>query len=197
MKKLISAAFAVFACATTAYADIYKMDPDHTEVRFYWNHAGLTEQSGEWGIIDGEIKFDPEKIDETEVSIEIDAASIDTGVAKLDEHLTSSDFFDVKKHPKITFNSTGVKQTGAKSVLVTGDLTIKENSKPVEVDVELVFQGKNPLGDFFDYYKGEWLGVQATSTIVRSDFGVGMFAPLTSDRVRLEISAEMRKGGWE
>ena len=197
MKNLIAAALVSLSFSGAAFADVYKMDPGHTEVRFYWNHAGLTEQSGEWGKVDGEIEFDRDNIEATKVTIEIDAASIDTGVADLDKHLRSADFFDVEKHPKITFVSTSAKQTGAKSVLVTGDLSIKDTTNPVEVDVELVFEGENPLGGFFDYYKGEWIGVHASGTLVRSDFGVGMFAPLTSDRIRLEIATEMRKGGWE
>jgi len=197
MKTLLAGALAGLTIGSIAHADVYKMDPGHTEVRFYWNHAGLTEQSGEWGVVDGKIDFDPENVEDTKVFIEIQASSIDTGVDGLDKHLRSADFFDVEKHPTITFKSMNVKQTGANSVLVTGDLTIKDKSNPVVVDAELVFQGKNPLGDFFDYYKGEWIGVQATSTLVRSEFGVGMFAPLTSDRIRLEIASEMRKGGWE
>lgn len=197
MKTWIAAALVSLAFSSPALADIYKMDPGHTEVRFYWNHAGLTEQSGEWGKVDGEIDFDPENIENTKATIEIDAASIYTGVPDLDKHLRGPDFFDVEKHPKITFTSTSAKQTGANTVLLTGDLGIKDISKPIELDVELVFSGENPLGGFFDYYKGEWLGVQASGTLVRSEFGVGMFAPLTSDRIRLEISTEMRKGGWE
>ncbi len=195
MKTLIAAALATFAFSGVAQADVYKMDPDHTEVRFYWNHVGLTEQSGEWGVVDGEINFDPEKIEDTSISIEIDAASIYTGVEGLDKHLKSADFFDVEKHPTITFKSTGVKQTGAKSVLMTGDLSIKDKSNPIEIDVELVFQGEHPLGGFFDKYKGDWIAVHGSSSLVRSDFGVGMFAPLTSDRVRLQISSEMVKAG--
>ncbi len=195
MKTLIAAALTTFAFGGFAQADVYKMDADHTEVRFYWNHVGLSEQSGEWAVVDGEINFDPEKVEETSISIEIDAASIDTGVEGLDKHLKGADFFDVENHPKITFKSTKVKQTGANSVLMTGDLSIKDTSNPVEIDVELVFQGKHPLGGFFDKYKGDWISVHGSSSLVRSDFGVGMFAPLTSDRIRLKISSEMQKVG--
>ena len=79
MKKfLLSTAFA--ALATSASAEIYKFDPGHTEVRFYYNHAGLSEQSGQWKVIDGEVDFDPENVGATTVSVTVDATSVDTGV---------------------------------------------------------------------------------------------------------------------
>ncbi len=197
MKVLFSAALAMLTFSSSAMADIYKMDPGHTEVRFYWNHAGLTEQSGEWGKVDGDIFFDPENIEASKLDIEIDAASIDTGVDGLDTHLRGDDFFDVEEHPKITFKSTSVKQSGADTVVITGDLTIKDKTEPFSFEASLVFKGKNPLGEFFDYYKGDWIGVQATGSMLRSNYGVGKYAPLTSDSIRLEISSELRKGGWE
>ena len=60
----------------------------------------------------------------------------------------------------------------------------------------MTFQGAHPLGAFIEYYEGEWIGAEATADLLRSELGVGQFAPLTSDAVRLEISTEMRAGGW-
>jgi len=102
----------------------------------------------------------------------------------------------VKNHPQITFVSGEAVQTGADTLRLTGDITVKGQSAPATLDVTLTFMGSHPLGGFADYYKGEWIGVEATSTVLRSELGVGLFAPLTSDAVRLEISAEMRAGGW-
>ncbi|KZK76257.1 Protein YceI [Pseudovibrio sp. W64] len=187
---------ASLAFTASAQAASYKFDPTHTEVRFYYNHAGLTEQSGEWKVVGGEVEFDPAKIEETKVSVTIDPASVDTGVEPLDEHLKGSDFFDAEKFPEITFVSTSVKQTGATAVTLVGDLTIRDQKHPVELDFQLKHNGPHPLGSYFDYYQGQWIGVEGKGAILRSDFGVGKFAPLTSDRVRLEISAEMREGGW-
>lgn len=196
MKPIFLGALVAFAFGSTGFAAEYKLDPGHTEVRFYWDHAGLTEQSGEWGEVNGTIIFDPENVEATSVSLEIPAASVDTGVTGLDDHLKSADFFEAETYPTITFQSTGVKQASANSVVLTGDLTVKDNTKPIELDVELTFQGQHPLGGFFEYYQGEWIAIEATGTLLRSDFGVGKFAPLTSDRIRLEIAAEMRQGGW-
>ena len=183
--------------ATTAQAEIYKFDPTHTEVRFYYNHAGLSEQSGQWKVIGGEVSFDPNDIQATTVTVTVDPASVDTGVMALDDHLKSADFFDVESYPEITFTSTGVTQTSVDTITLVGDLTIKDNTKPITMNFTLNHNGPHPLGEFFDYYQGEWIGVQGTGDMLRSDYGVGMFAPVTSDHVRLEISAEMRAGGWE
>ncbi len=186
--------------ATTASAEIYKFDPGHTEIRFYYDHAGLSEQSGQWTVIGGEVDFDPANVEATKVTVTVDPASISTGVTALDDHLKSADFFDVGNFPEITFTSTSASQTGDNTLTLVGDLTIKDQTAPVTLNMVLNHNGPHPpLGEFFDYYKGgEWIGVEGTADMLRSDYGVGMFAPpVTSDEVRLEISAEMRAGGWE
>lgn len=197
-KALLGATFlAATTLATAASADIYKFDAGHTEIRFYWNHAGLTEQHGQWKMIDGEVDFDPENIAATTVTVTVDPTSIDTGVDALDEHLKSADFFEVDTFKTITFTSTGVEQTGDNTINLVGDLTVKDNTKPLTMSFTLNHNGAHPLGEFVEYYQGDWIGVEGTGEMLRSDYGVGKFAPLTSDEVRLEISAELRKGGWE
>ena len=196
MKTFATSAF-LLALAAPAVAETYHLDPGHTEVRFSWNHAGLTEQNGEWTEISGTLEFDPSNVSATSAQITINPDSIHTGVVALDDHLKSSDFFDIKKYPKITFTSTGAVQTGAKNLRLSGDLTIKDKTQPVVLDVEMTFEGEHPLGGYFDYFKGDWMGIHATTTLIRSDFDIGMFAPTTSDAVNVEISAEIRAGGWE
>ena len=196
MKRLILATTAALALSGAAFAESYVLDSSHTEVRFSWNHAGLTTQTGEWTNVSGTIDFDPADGAATKAVIEIDAASLHTGFAALDTELKGATFFDVENHPTITFVSTSAVQTGAKAMRLTGDITVKGESAPAVLDVALTFEGAHPLGEFFDYYKGEWLGAEAVSTLLRSDLGVGAFGPLTSDEVQLEISAEMRAGGW-
>lgn len=196
MKHFLLASAASLALGASAYADSYVFDPGHTEVRFYYNHAGLSEQSGEWTVSGGQVEFDADDLAATKVSVTIDASSVDTGVTDLDNHLKGSDFFDVGAHPEITFVSTSVAQTAANSITMIGDLTIKGVSKQVTLDFALNHNGPHPLGQFIEYYEGDWIGVEGGGELLRSDFGVGMFAPLTSDRVRLAISAELKKGGW-
>ncbi len=178
-------------------AETYHLDPGHTDVRFFWDHAGVSEQSGRWNAVSGTAEFDDGDVGATTVSVTIKADSVNTGVAALDEHLVSADFFEASAHPEITFTSTSAVQTTASGLQLTGDLTIKGNTKPITLDVDLVHMGKHPLGAFIPYYEGEWIGVRAQGTILRSDFGVGKFAPLTSDRIRLVINSEMKAGGFE
>jgi len=196
MKQLLLGT-ALMVTATAANAEIYKFDPGHTEIRFYYNHAGLSEQSGQWKVIGGEVDFDPANVEATKVTVTVDPASVDTGVSALDDHLKSGDFFDVGNFPEITFTSTSATQTGDNTLTLVGNLSIKDQTAPVTLNMVLNHNGAHPLADFFDYYQGEWIGVEGTGDILRSDFGVGMFAPITSDEVRLEISAELRAGGWE
>ena len=180
-----------------AWADTYHLDPGHTEIRFFWNHAGVSEQSGRWDGVEGTVDFKADDLAATKVSVTIKADSVNTGVGKLDEHLTSADFFETSAHPEITFSSTSAVQTSAQGLQMTGDLTIKGQTQPIVLDVELIHQGTHPLGAFIPYYQGEWLGIRATGTMLRSEFGVGKFAPLTSDRIKLVINSEMRLDGWD
>jgi polyisoprenoid-binding protein YceI len=193
MRHSVLAIAGALMVAAPAAAATYGLDAGHTEVRFYWDHAGVSEQSGEWGDVSGTVEFDPENIEATSISVTIKAASISTGFGPLDDHLRSGDFFEVEAHPEITFVSTGAVKTGPESVRLTGDLTIKETTKPVTLDVTLTHMGPHPVGQFLpEYYGGEWLGVRATGTLIRSEFGVGFGAPLTSDHILLDISTELK-----
>ncbi len=194
IRPLFAVALAATLSAGSSLADpvTYAPDPGHTEVRFVWNHAGVSEQSGRWGKVGGSITLDPNNIGAASLSITIDPASLQTGVAGLDKHMKSPDMFDIEKHTTITFVSTSVEQTGEKSAKVTGDLTIKGITKPMTLDVELVHLGAHPVGQYLDYYKGQWLGVKATGKLTRSEWDVGFGAPLTSDEIRLEINSEMK-----
>lgn len=197
MRKLILAAAALAAfIGPAAWAETYHLDPGHTDVRFFWNHAGVSEQSGRWDGTTGTVDFSKDAPTDTKIAVTIKADTVNTGVTALNEHLKNADFFEVEAHPDITFVSTGAVQTGAQGLQITGDLTVKGTTKPITLDVELVHMGKHPLGAFIPYYEGEWIGVKATGTLLRSEFGLGMFAPLTSDHIRLVINAEMRAGGW-
>ena len=109
MRLLAIAALAgALATVAPAVADTYHLDPGHTDVRFFWNHAGVSEQSGRWDGVSGTVDFDKEDVGATAVSVTIKADSVNTGVGKLDEHLISADFFETSAHPEISFKSTGV-----------------------------------------------------------------------------------------
>lgn len=176
-------------------AETYAFDPGHTQVRASWDHAGYSEQSLHFRQVEGGATIDFDNPANTSLSVTIPIAGVDSGVEAFDKHLSSADFFEVEKHPAATFVSTAVEKTGDTTLSVTGDLTIKGITKPVTLDVTVNSSGEHPLGQFIDYYKGEWVGVTATTTIIRSEWGLGYGAPITSDEVDLFISTEMKAAG--
>lgn len=193
LKALLTAAV---LAASPLHAATFELDPGHTEIRFIWNHAGVSEQSGKWGDVSGTVVFDREKPETISANVSIDAASAITGVPQLDKHLASASFFKPKSHPKITFVSDGFTQTGAKTGVMTGQLTIVGEARPVTLDVELTHEGEHPLGQRIKFFRGNWLGIKATADLKRSDWGLDFLSPFLSDDIRLEIHAEMREGGW-
>lgn len=178
--------------ATQLAAETYTPDPSHTNVRVTWNHVGFSEQGLNFRTVDGTVDFDADDIPATKIDMTVDLSSIDTGVPALDEHLQGSDFFSAEDFPDAHFVSTSVEQTSDTTATVTGDLTIRDVTKPVTLDVTLNAIGEHPLGQFMDFYKGDWIGVTATGTIKRSDWGMDMMVPAVSDDVTLFISTEMK-----
>lgn len=177
-----------------AAQDSYVFDKGHTEIRYYWNHVGMSTQSGDMREYDGTVVWDTENVENSSVNVTIKAASLDTGVAALDTHLKGPDFFDVETYPDITFKSTGVKKTGVNRGRITGDLTMKGVTKPVTLDVQLLFTGDHPLAAIIPSYAGApYAAFSARGDILRSEFGMGFGAPLTSDHITIVIETEMRR----
>jgi polyisoprenoid-binding protein YceI len=190
---------ALFALALTATgaalaAETYGFDKGHTEVRFVWNHAGLSTQSGEFRDFDGTVTWDREALANSKVDVVIPAASIDSGLGALDDHLKGADFFDVANHPEITFKSTEVRQSGIDHGAVTGDLTIRGVTRPVTLDVALVFDGEHPFAAFMPDMAGvHYTGFSARGRVLRSDFGLDRGVPLVSDWIEIVIETEMKR----
>lgn len=188
----IIALAATWAQMALAAPTTYGFDTDHTEVRFYWNHAGVSQQSGEWRGLRGSVTFDPDRIEATRVTVTIDPGSVDTGVSGIDDFLTGRRMFDARRYPEITFVSTSARQTGPETAVVRGQLTIKGKTEPLELTVRMNHQGTHPIARFLPDYGGNWLGVQVEGQLFRSLFGMDYGYPLVSDAIRLEISAELQ-----
>ena len=180
------------ALAGAAHADTWVFDKAHTEIRFSWDHLGLSRKSGRFLDMDGTLEFSPTEPEKGQIEVGIRTASVITGVRELDDHLKSPDFFGATAHPRITFKSTGVTQTGERTGEVNGDLTIAGVSKPVTLDVKWNFTGEYPLSSINAAYQGKWVsGFSATTTIARSDFGLKRAIPLISDEIQITIEAEL------
>jgi polyisoprenoid-binding protein YceI len=160
------AALLIFACPLVARAATLEVDPAHTGVGFKVRHL-FTNVNGRFDRFEGTIAFDPDAPEKTTIEGTIDAASIDTDNEKRDAHLRAADFFDVEKHPKITFESTKVTDVdrAKKTARVHGVLGIRGVEKPVVLEASFLGQGKDPWGN-------ERYGFHAETTIDRKDFGL-------------------------
>ena len=162
----------------------YVIDPNHTNVVAQWSHFGFSNPVANFGGVEGTIVYDADNVGASSVEVTLPLSGLSSFAADFNEHLASADFFDAAKFPVATFKSTSVESAGGNRLKVTGDLTIKDITKPVVLDVTINKFGEQPMA------KRAAAGFDATATIKRSDFGVGAYAPNVSDEVQLRITTE-------
>jgi polyisoprenoid-binding protein YceI len=185
-KRLVLASLLALATFSAQAAESYTIDQTHTQVEFTYSHFGFSNITGRFDTVESEFLFDPQDPTQSSVKVTIPMASLSTGVEKLDTHLLSADFFDAEKYPTATFTSTGVTAAGEGRLQVAGDLSIHGVTRPVVLDVTINKIGEHPMA------KTPAAGFDARTTIKRSDFGVGNYAPAVSDEVLIEITVESR-----
>ena len=167
-----------------AASGTYKLDPSHTDVLVQWTHMGFSNPSAHFGNVDGTLVFDAADPTKSSVQVTLPLSGLNSFTAKFDEHLKSADFFDAAKFPTATFKSTKVEAAGEGKLRVTGDLTIKDVTKPVVLDVTLNKAADHPM------LTTAAIGFDATATISRTEFGVGAYVPNVGDEVTLRITTE-------
>jgi polyisoprenoid-binding protein YceI len=186
LSSILAIPAAALLLAQTAFASTWDIDASHSGVGFSVRHMMVSNTHGKFTKFTGTVALDDKDVTKSTVQVDIDIASIDTGDAKRDEHLRSEEFFDAKKFPKMTFKSTKVVKSGDK-LLVTGDLTLKNVTKPVVLTVEpLTAEVKDPWG-------GVRRGTTATTKINRKDFGLTWNKALEAGGVAVgeEISIQL------
>jgi polyisoprenoid-binding protein YceI len=182
--SLLTATALTLMVATPAVAsDVYMLDPAHTAVTWHINHFGFSNPSGKFMHVDGKLVLDQQHPETSSINVTIPIADLDTGVAKLDEHLKSKDFFEAAAYPTATFTSDKVEVTGKDTATVHGTLTLHGVSKPEVLTVKL-----NKIGE--NMFKKQTAGFTATATIKRSDFGMTTYLPALGDDVQLDIESE-------
>lgn len=186
MRTISSAAMLALLLVTNAGATEYKIDPEHTSVVFRVRHL-FTSVEGRFDKFEGRILFDPAAPAKAVVEGAIDAATVNTNVTERDKHLRSADFFDVTKHPKITFKTTKVLEVGADETRgkLAGKLGIRGIEKDVVLDVAFLGQGKDPYGNLK-------AGFSATTRINRKDFGLTWNDTLETGGVLVGDDVEIR-----
>ena len=197
MKRLmLAAALAAAPFATIANADAtstssgaaaYTLDSSHSQIVFHYNHLGYSTGYGMFSGFEGEIMFDQENPEASSVTVSFPVKSMLTGWEARFEHFMSPDFFDATDDEMVTFTSTNIEVTGDTTAKITGDLTLNGVTKPVVLDAVLNQVGEHPME------KKPWAGFSATTTLVRSDYDLGAFAPFVSDEVQVDLSIEAMK----
>jgi polyisoprenoid-binding protein YceI len=169
----------------------WAVDPAHSEIGFTVRHL-MSKVRGKFEEYEGEIVIAENPL-ESSANATIQLDSVNTGTPQRDDHLRSSDFFEVDENPVMTFETTAVRADGD-SYVVTGDLTIKGVTRPVDLDVEFLGVGPDPWG-------GTRAGFEATTKINRKDFGLTYNIPLEGDKVvigdqvsiHLQVEAVLQK----
>jgi polyisoprenoid-binding protein YceI len=183
----LAAVAALFTAPAFAAPVTYTIDSSHAQIVFTYDHVGYSTGFGMFSGFGGEVVFDAEAPAASTVSVSFPVRSMLTGWEARFEHFMSPDFFDAADDEMVTFTSTAVEVTGENTGKITGDLTLNGVTKSVVLDAKLNKSEPYP----FPPFEGKpAVGFTATTTVLRSDFNVGAFAPFVSDEVQIQISFE-------
>ncbi len=170
----------------------WNIDQAHTHLQFSARHMMISKVRGEFEKFSGVVNFDEENPENTTVDVQIDVSSINTREEQRDTHLRSADFFDAENYPVMNFKSKRVELIDDTHAKLVGDLTIKDVTREVVLDVEFVGKVVNPWGK-------EAAGFNATTTINRKDWGLNWNVALETggwlvgEKIRIDIELELIK----
>lgn len=186
MKSAVAALGLSLLAALPAAANpsTFALDPSHSQIVFSYNHLGYSTSYGMFSGFEGEILFDRDAPANSTVTVSFPVRSMLTGWEARFQHFMTADFFDAAEDELVTFTSTAIELTGDSTALIRGDLTLNGVTQEVVLDAKLNSLGQHPMEG------KEWAGFDATTTLKRSDFGLGLFAPYVSDEVAVSISIE-------
>lgn len=167
----------------------WNIDPTHSSIGFSVRHMVVAKVRGRFAGWSSNVQLDPTDLTRANVEVEIDASSIDTGVADRDNHLRSADFFDVARFPTLRFKSTRVEKVSSDRYRVHGDITIRNVTRSITLETEYGGQGKDPWGN-------QRVAFSATTSLSRSEFGLKWNQALEAGGVlvgdRIEIELEVQ-----
>jgi len=188
LTRLTAALVLAAAAASPALAapETFVLDGTHTFPRFSYSHFGFSTQLSRFDKTSGKVVLD-KAARTAAVEIVIDTKSVNTGYATFNEHIQGEDFLDTAKYPTATFKSTKVIFDGDKPAKIEGNLTLKGVTKPVTLTVTSFKAMPHPM------LKKDAIGANATTTVKRSDFNAGKYAPNVGDEVTIDIALEAIK----
>ncbi len=184
-----AAAQSVSKNASRAPNGSYQLEPNHSQLLFSVVHLGLTDYYGRFDTLSGTLNFDANQPERSAVSITVDMTSVDTPSTRLSEELKAPTAFNTAQFGTASFKSTAIVRTGPDTGRITGDLTIKNVTRPVTLDATFNGGGLNPMNNSYA------LGFHATASFKRSDFGLTTmpWSSFVSDDVQLLIEAMFQK----
>ena len=185
MKKLVLS-LAAFLVTSITFAQDWVLDKSHANVGFTVVHLKISEVDGSFGKFDAKITSSKDDFSDAVFDFSAETASVNTGNDRRDNHLRSDDFFNAEKYPNITFKSTSVTKVSGNNYKITGNLTMRDVTKPITLDAVI----RGPIEG-----RGgrKIVGVKASGSVNRIDFGVGKSGPTVEDEVALRISGEFSK----
>lgn len=160
---------ASFVGFSQAQADDYVIDTEgqHAFVQFKINHLGYSYILGHFEAFEGQFHYDPENLEASSVEMEVQVNSLNSNHAERDRHFLSDDFLSAGDYPTATFVSTGFEPTGDNEGVITGDLTLKGETREIEMPVTLVGTGEDPWGSYR-------AGFEGSTMLTLADFGIDM-----------------------
>jgi polyisoprenoid-binding protein YceI len=170
----------------------WQIDAAHSEIQFSARHMMISTVRGQFKNFTGTVEADEHNPTAAKVDVRIEATSLVTGDEKRDGHLRSPDFFDVDTYPYITFKSTRLEQLSAERGKLYGDLTIRDVTKPVTLDIEYAGQATSPWGTTS-------AGFSAQTKISRKEWGLNWNVALETggwlvgDQITISIELELVK----
>ncbi len=162
----------------------FTIDPAHSQMGFSVRHMGFSKVRGRFTEFSGTVRMDPDDISTFEAEATIDTSSITTAQQKRDAHLRSEDFFHAEEHPQLTFRSTGVKDVSGSSFTLEGELSMRGETRPVELEAEYLGAGQDPWG-------GTRVGFEARTTVNRKNFGLNWNQALEAGGVLVSEKVEI------
>lgn len=189
MKRLLLS-LALAGASLATYAQTWTVDKAHSKVGFAVTHLMLSEVDGNFKTFDAKITAAKPDLSDAVMELTADANSINTDNERRDGHLKGADFFDTAKYPTVTFKSTSFQKVEGKKYKVVGDLTMHGVTKPVALDVVL----NGPVTNEGRNGKQEKVGIKATGTLKRQDFGIGSSnTAVVGDEIDLKVNGEFAK----
>jgi polyisoprenoid-binding protein YceI len=165
----------------------YELDETHAYLSFSYSHMGLSFPKLRFTNFDANLNLDGHNMANSSIDITIDASSLDSTLPDFNEELTGDKFFNVATYPNVLFKSTSYEETSTTTGKLTGDLTVKDITKPVTLDVTINKASENIMS------RDDAIGFTATGILSRTDFGLSMMTPTIGDEVSVQIQTEFIK----